>query len=137
MDDVAVRPTSPGVLKRAAWRALSKYVRAVEPNCVTCGGRPDHAGHFQYNTERNQLLGGNALWYDRRNIHSQCIECNNYKSGNTIPYKVYMINRYGSEIIQEIRTLWQTPKKWTREEIIAIEQYYTKAYKDLGLSVMV
>lgn len=104
--------------------AISKFVRKAEPRCVTCGGSNDHAGHYQFNSERNAQLGGNALWYDIRNIHSQCVGCNNYKSGNLIPYTIFMEKRYGRGIVQEIRRLWQTPKKWHREEIEAITEKY-------------
>lgn len=79
-----------------------------------------HAGHYQYNTERNQLLGGNALWYDERNVNGQCAPCNLYKSGNLAAYARYLKEKYGHEILDEIYQLWRTPRKFTLEEIEAI-----------------
>jgi hypothetical protein len=117
-----LRPIS--AIKRGAWKAVSKYIRTRDKKCVTCGGSPDHAGHFQYNTERNQQLGGNELWYDERNFHAQCVGCNNYKSGNLIPYTIFMENLYGIGIVQELYDLWRTPKKWTRDEIEGITNTY-------------
>lgn len=111
-------------LKREAWQTLSKYVRKRDKKCITCGGTPDHAGHFQYNSERKKDLGGNELWYDERNIHAQCVGCNNYKSGNLVPYTIFMERTYGVGIVQELYTLWRTPKKWTREQVQEVIDYY-------------
>jgi hypothetical protein len=122
---------SISAVKTDAWKAVSRYVRTRDKRCVTCGGSPDHAGHFQYNTERNKQLGGNELWYDIRNVHAQCVGCNNYKSGNLVPYTIFMEEKYGSGIVLDLYKLWRTPKKWTREEIEAV----TKHYEDLLASL--
>ena len=111
--------------KRKAWERVSKKVRERDPYCVSCLMEgltvPSvHAGHYQYNTERNQLLGGNALWYDLRNINGQCNSCNMYKSGNLAPYARYLKEKYGHEILDELYQLWRTPRKYTLEEIEAV-----------------
>lgn len=111
-------------LKTEAWLNLSRYVRNKEKKCCTCGGPNDHAGHFQFNSERNQQLGGNELWYEERNIHSQCVVCNNYKSGNLVPYTIFMEKTYGIGIVQELYQLWRKPKKWTRAEIQEVIDRY-------------
>ena len=115
---------SISAVKLEAWKAVSIYVRTRDKACVTCGGSPDHAGHFQYNTERNKSLGGNALWYDVRNFHAQCVGCNNYKSGNLIPYTIFMEEKYGKGIVQEMYALWRTPRKWTRESIQEVTEKF-------------
>lgn len=107
----------PKTLKAKTWVALSKFVRQRDKKCVTCGGPPDDAGHFIHNSERSQSLGGNELWYDLRNINAQCTRCNRFKSGNLAPYALYLEEKYGHGVIQELHDLWRKPKKWTREEI--------------------
>jgi hypothetical protein len=117
---------SIAAVKRDAWQAVSIYVRTRDKACITCGGSPDHAGHFQYNTERNKSLGGNALWYDVRNFHAQCVGCNNYKSGNLVPYTIFMEKEYGVGIVQELYQLWRSSRKWTRSEIEEVTREYTE-----------
>ena len=115
-------------LKRNAWAAFSRKIRNRDPYCVTClveGKKVPsaHAGHYQYNTERNQQLGGNALWFDERNVHGQCAGCNLFKSGNLSSYTLYLTDKFGHTIFQEIRILWKQPKKWTLAEIEEIAAY--------------
>lgn len=125
------KTTSPKTLKRKTWEALSRFVRARDKQCVTCGGPPDDAGHFQYNTERNQQLGGNALWYDLRNINAQCAKCNRFAAGMLVPYSLYLQRKYEPNIVQELYLLWLTPKKWTLEEIEAKRVLFEEAYAAL------
>lgn len=112
-------------LKGEAWKTIALYVRKRDKKCVSCAtGLADNCGHYQVNTERNQELGGNALWYDVRNLNGQCVSCNKWRSGNLAPYAIYLEEKYGSGILQELRRLWQTPKKWTRQEIEEIIEKY-------------
>jgi hypothetical protein len=108
-------------LKRRTWQALSKSVRAGARNCISCGTpiTPEtcDAGHFHPNTERNMSLGGNALWYDSRNINCQCLKCNRFASGNLVGYTVWLENKYGYGIVQELDKLYRTYKLWTVEEL--------------------
>lgn len=119
------RVVSVKTAKLKAWNAIARYVRKIEPRCCTCGAPTTEAGHYQHNSDKeNKQLGGNALWYDIRNIHGQCGTCNRWKSGNLAPYSIFMEEKYGHEILQEIRTLYNTPKKWTIEEILEVEKLY-------------
>ena len=87
------------IAKRAAWREVSKYVRATEPKCVTCGGPNDHAGHFIHN------ITNTKLYLDTSIIHSQCISCNLYLSGNLAKYTIFMIDTYGKEEVERLLDL--------------------------------
>ena len=118
-------------LKTEAWNAMSKYVRTRDKKCCSCDGPVNHAGHFQYNTERNAQLGGNELWFHIKNVHGQCIICNLYKSGNLVPYTVFMEKTYGQGIVQELYSLWRTPRKWTRQEIEEVTREYTQLLSSL------
>ncbi|HEX3861279.1 MAG TPA: recombination protein NinG [Stellaceae bacterium] len=118
------RHTTPKTAKRRAWQAMSKYIRARDPYCVTCPNPTTDAGHFQYNTERNQQLGGNLLWFDERNINGQCAKCNRFAAGMLVPYNLYLQKKYGPTVTQELYDLWRTPKKWTLEEILEREQHF-------------
>lgn len=124
---------TPKTLKRLTWEALSRFVRARDPQCICCGAPTTDAGHFQYNTERNQSYGGNALWYDLRNIHGQCAKCNRYAAGNLVPYTIYLQKKYGIGIVNELYQLWRTPKKWTHEEIETKRHTFDEAFRTVAL----
>lgn len=112
-------------LKRKAWEVFARYVRNLTKMCVTCGIRPaQHCGHYLRNSERNQALGGNALWYDERNFAGQCVVCNNYNGGEQAKFAIYLEKRYGHGILQELSTLRATYKLWTIQEIEAKFEKY-------------
>jgi len=126
------RLTPIGTLKRNAWKAISAFVRKRDKMCVTCKVNPAvHCGHYRHNTERNADLGGNALWYDERNLHGQCAGCNTYKYGALDQYALYLTDKFGHEVLKEIDTLWRTPRKWTRQEIEDVASYYTALTKEI------
>jgi hypothetical protein len=109
-------------LKKRAWTLISLYVRKRDGyRCVTCGATEVgmDCGHYRHNTERSSSLGGNALWYDLRNLNCQCgFRCNKMLSGNLDQYALFLTRKYGPQILEEIQTLYRTPKHWTREEIL-------------------
>lgn len=117
---------SPRTAKLRAWKALSKHVRTEEPFCVTCGKPTTEAGHYEPNGERNKSLGGNMLWYDRRNIHGQCSSCNRFGSRQVMmtAYSIFLVTTYGEGILQELKILRNTPRKFTIEELLEIERKY-------------
>lgn len=105
-------------LKRKAWETISRYVRKRDGyKCISCGNAGNECGHYQRNSERNQLLGGNELWYDLRNLNCQCTRCNKWLSGNLNQYAIYLEKKYGKGILQELNKLYLTPKKWAKEEL--------------------
>jgi hypothetical protein len=124
----AINPDSGRVIsvkgaKEKAWAATSRYVRVLEPNCITCPDRTTEAGHYRHNTDKtNKKLGGNALWYDLRNIHGQCGTCNRYYSGRLDVYGLKLQAKYGMGILQELDRLYQLERKWTIPELLALEK---------------
>jgi len=130
------RLISPKTLKRRTWEALSAYIRVRDRKCTTCPtGQAEHCGHYQRNSERNQLFGGNALWWDERNFGGQCVACNNYRGGEQQKFAIVLENKFGHGILQELNDLYHTPKKWTREEILKVESYYKEKLKQLNLTI--
>lgn len=119
------KPNKIRALKKRAWRAISVYIRQRDPWCVTCGQNATRdCGHYRHNSERNQELGGNALWYDERNLNGQCVSCNKWHSGALDRYAIYLQAKHGYGILEEIQRLYTTPKKWTVEEIQALTAKY-------------
>ena len=80
-------------LHKKAWDTFSKWVRARDKRCVTCGARDTlQAGHFWHA----------VLDFDEMNINAQCAQCNHYKSGNLAPYSAYLIHKYGAEEFKKL-----------------------------------
>ncbi len=76
------------VLHDKAWAVFSKWVRARDGRCITCGSYDTlQAGHFWHN----------CLDFDEMNINAQCSACNHYRSGNLALYAAYLLHKYGPE----------------------------------------
>jgi 5-methylcytosine-specific restriction endonuclease McrA len=106
-------------LKKALWTIFSKYIRARDENiCYTCGKPAQHAGHYVPQSK------GNALRYDERNVHAQCISCNSFRRGNLAPYALRLEKDYGAGILQEFDRIKQTTYKPTHEELETKIGYY-------------
>ena len=123
-----MRKATPASAKRRAWQSFAKYIRDRDPECITCGKPTAHAGHFFHTTDKEgtKTLGGNEIWYEERNVHGQCAPCNLYKSGNQIVYTLYVQRRYGINAVQELQKLFNTPRKYTVDELLAVEELYKR-----------
>ena len=123
--------TTPKSAKRTTWEAFSKFIRNRDPGCVTCGNPTTCAGHFFHTSDKstNPHLGGNEVWYSEKNVNGQCNSCNIHKSGNLAPYSVYLEEKYGFGIIQKLRDLFNTPKKWSIEEVLEVKEKYKNLVK--------
>lgn len=129
-----MKKRSAKTIKDSLWKYFSKYIRSKDADfsgyvsCITCGctqlWQEMHCGHFLRNSERNQQLGGNALWYDERNFGPQCLKCNNYGGGEQAKFTIRQEAKYGFGILQELEGLRLTPYMWTREELEEKEKYY-------------
>jgi hypothetical protein len=87
-----------GYWKKRAIESFNAYIRERDKNlpCISCGitfGQ-FHAGHYRP-AGRNEGLRFNVF-----NVNKQCSQCNNVKSGNLINYRIGLINKYGTEIVE-------------------------------------
>jgi len=115
------------VLLKLAQTVVNKYVRLRDKNkpCCSCGhigDRQIHAGHYE-------SAGGNQHQrFYTLNIHSQCSICNNHLSGNLVPYRKFMIAKYGIEKVEEIENDHST-KKYTVEYLQKLIKVFRKKIK--------
>lgn len=111
-------------LKNKVWNLFSEYIRKkecleitgalVEGICVTCGKRFSYkklqAGHF--------IPGRHlSILYDERGCHIQCKRCNIFLHGNLIEYFIFMEQKYGRDVIDDLRVKDKESKKYTRQEL--------------------
>ena len=123
-----VRRSASREYNKAAYGAASEVCDELA-ECVTCRivkpWKELQAGHF---IPRAQ---GNATYFDLRNIHSQCYRCNINLGGNGAEYYPYMLDKYGIEVINELRELSRTTKKITIPEYEDMIKDMEQKLKDL------
>ncbi len=81
------------ILRDKAWDTFSKWIRARDGHCVTCGSLNNlQAGHRWHG----------KLDFDEININAQCSGCNKWRQGNLSKYDDYLIGHYGIEVWNEL-----------------------------------
>lgn len=117
------------VLLKLAQTVFNKYIRERDgKTCISCDfkgeGRQIHCGHYM-------SQGGNsALRFSETNCHSQCVQCNNYKSGNLANYRLRLIEKIGIDEVVRLETTKNT-KLWTVEELKEVIETYKLKIKEL------
>ena len=117
-------------LKKKCWKLCSIYIRLKYANkqgivmCVTCGKKYPwkqiQAGHF---------IDGrtNSILFDERGISPQCYACNVCKKGNKVEYYKYMQDRYGEDVIDDLRARAKKIRKFYGYELeLQIDEYKQK-----------
>lgn len=98
-------------LKKKAWETMRAFVLYRDKyTCVTCGKPGNHAGHYKHN----------ALDFDVRNINCQCSGCNTFRNGKLDLYSIYLVQKYGCEVLEELEYKKNTEQKYTLEDYEAI-----------------
>jgi hypothetical protein len=130
---------SVSLWKEKAWKTFSQYIRLrdrVEENgfptnyaaCITCGKVGEwkslQAGHFIPGRH-------NSILFDERNCHAQCYRCNMHLGGNTTEYWPVMQERYGDDVIEELRCLDKQSKKYTYEDLKELVERYKEKIEHL------
>lgn len=116
---------------KEAQAVFNRFVRLRDAGlpCVSCshpddGSRQRHASHYK-------SVGGNPeLRFNEFNCHASCSICNNYLSGNLVPYRVELIKRIGLEEVENLESKHK-PLKLTVDEIKEIIKTYKAKVKTL------
>lgn len=112
-------------LKRKAWELFSVWVRSHDAagglgltECYSCRlwfpWREMHAGHFIHG----------RLDYDDMAVKPQCVKCNTYLHGNLGAYALHLVDDYGREAVDLLRTRANMQRPYTIEELEAIVVKY-------------
>ena len=103
-------------------------IRDKGQKCISCQSKKTaHAGHYK---SAGKYSGTR---FDETNVNGQCIECNNIKSGNEVPYREGLIKKFGELKVQllEFTAEKEKLKKWSREELMALKELYTTLIKKM------
>jgi hypothetical protein len=95
-------------LEKTLDRIFSEYIRLRDADdngwvrCITCGRaypwkgtRNLHDGHFISRKVK-------ATRYNEMNNHGQCESCNDFNHGVNHVYRLYLVNRYGKEAVEQL-----------------------------------
>jgi hypothetical protein len=92
--------------------------------CVSCGkpikGRVNASHFWNANNHHN-------VRFDEDNVHSSCITCNQFLSGNLLEYRTRLCSKIGQRRFDELEEKRHVTKKWTADELQQlIKEYKTK-----------
>jgi hypothetical protein len=135
----------PKSAKKDAWDWCSKYIRLRDAiayqekypdvpfgyvKCCTCHriliwNKNCDAGHYISKGSR----GMSGVYFDERNIHAQCKECNGFFQGRQVIYHEFMLEKYGQDVIDKLEFLNQNQSY--KNKIIGIGLLYKQMFEDL------
>jgi hypothetical protein len=128
--------------KKKTWVAFSEYIRTRDckeygknhPSaelmceCVTCKRVYPYsklqAGHFIQGRT-------NGVLFDERGVHAQCVGCNMFKGGLIEDYYPFMLEKYGQEVIDDIKKKRLDTIKFSVKDLEEMEVLYKQKTKDL------
>ena len=118
-----------GELHKETQAVFNRFIRLRDKGqpCISCQRYhlgQIHAGHY--------LSVGSSpeLRYVEANVNAQCAPCNNHLSGNAIEYRINLIQKIGSENVEELEGP-HDPKKYTHDDIRAVKQKYKLMIKGM------
>ena len=124
---------SVGWYKKKLDHSFSQWIRIKDSvngvaTCVTCGTKNDwkhmQNGHY---IARNHM----ATRYDEQNCNVQCIGCNMFKNGNMDEYALYLLKKYGENILVELNKKKQTIRQIRIPEYEELIKLYDNKIKEL------
>ena len=123
-----LKTTSDYVKEAQKW--VNKFVRLRDKDkgCVSCGsplvGKYD-AGHFF------SAGGHGSVRFDLRNIHSQCVFCNQHLHGDLYNYHKELLKRIGSEEFNKLEQRSKGVHKHDKEELKQLIKEFKQKCKEI------
>ncbi len=109
---------------------FNRYIRLRDKDkpCISCKtilkGKYD-AGHF--------LSVGNypGLRFNEKNVHGQCVHCNQWRGGNLHEYRDNLEVRIGEEELRKLELSRDTSNKLTIPELIELKELYKEKIRKI------
>ena len=129
--EARARIETPAEAARKAQTVFNRWIKLRDAGlpCVSCGHPDDgtrqrHASHYR-------PAGSNpALRFEPDAVWASCSICNNYKSGNLIPYRVELISRIGLSRVEWLESHHDLPHR-TVDDFREIRARYSKLVRDI------
>jgi hypothetical protein len=98
--------------------------------CISCDkpitGRVNASHFWNANNHYN-------VRFNEDNVHSSCITCNQFLSGNLLEYRTRLISKIGIERFNILEAESKETRKFTKDELKEIINIYKKKIKQLEL----
>lgn len=113
---------------REAQIVFNRFIRLRDADrpCISCGtvDAKWDAGHYR-------SVGSNpALRFSELNVHKQCAQCNQHKSGNAVEYRIGLVARIGIAAVEWLEGPHE-PKHYSIDDLKQIKADYTRMAKEL------
>ena len=96
--------------------------------CCSCGKvshwKDSDAGHFVNRAHK-------SLRFSEVNVNTQCRHCNRFREGNVTGYAMFMIDKYGRDILEKLEITKNKTHKMGKFELKAIADFYKSRNKEL------
>ena len=101
-------------------------LRDAGRGCISCGIHTGqmHAGHYRTKAAAPELR------LEPLNIHLQCSQCNNSKSGNLIEYRINLVLKIGAAKVAWLEGPHE-PKHYTVDDLREIRDHFKTECKEL------
>lgn len=114
---------------REAQAAFNSFIRERDADlpCISCGrhhGGQYHAGHYLSVGARPELR------FVELNVMKQCAPCNTHLSGNSVMYRIALINRIGTASVEWLEGPHE-PTRYTIDDLKQIKATYAQKTKQL------
>ena len=116
---------------RQAQTVFNQYIRlrdAGQP-CISCG-RPDDGTHQRHASHYKSRGAFPELAFNPLNCNASCAQCNNFLSGNLVPYRVALIEKIGIDKVEWLEGKHE-PLKLSIDEIKELIATYRLKIKQL------
>jgi len=120
-------------LEKKLDRVFSEFIRKRDTNngfgrCCSCGAFKPYSeldcGHFINRKWR-------ATRWHEENCHIQCIHCNRFDEGNGVGYTLFMVDTFGRERVDYLRSLSRETARYTDSEGELLIKHYKDQIKKL------
>jgi len=116
-------------------KVFSEYIRRSHADkngyikCCTCGQKR----HWKDNMDNGHFVPRNhtRTRWDERNVAPQCRGCNRFGGGKPDEFAIYLMKKYGNNILQEINQAKHAPYKIYTTEIETMIEDYKEKLKEL------
>jgi len=125
-DDTTKKPKWLTARKRAD-SAFAKYIRNRDGNKCCIGGCEQPYAHPNCGHFMSRIFM--ATRFDERNCNCQCARHNKLHNENAEPYRRFMKEKYGEDVIKELDTMTRTTRKYSVDELLELEKEYKERMK--------
>ena len=117
---------------KLAQQVFNKWINLRDKGlpCISCDkpitGRVNASHFWNANNHYN-------VRFNEDNVHSSCITCNQFLSGNLLEYRTRLISKIGEQRFNILETESKETRKFTIDELKEIIAIYKKKIKEIEL----